>query len=81
MGRTRRSGLSRLNVVHRQDAAALVFAGTELQAPPTLAPALEYIRDHERFQVGDLPGDVAETEKAQLVSRLIVEGVLRRCRP
>jgi hypothetical protein len=41
-----------------------------------MGPALEHIRDHESFQVRDLPG-LDDGGRVVLVRRLVREGLLR----
>jgi ribosomal protein L16 Arg81 hydroxylase len=48
-----------------------------VKSPATLRRALEFIRDHDRFQVRDLPGASSDEGKLVLVRRLIREGFLR----
>jgi hypothetical protein len=42
-----------------------------------MGPALEHVRDHERFRVRDLPGTLDDDSKVVLVRRLVREGLLR----
>lgn len=72
----RRSGLT-CRVEAAGNVVAVSFAGTRLQMPAAAGPALEHIRDRERFRVCDLPGRIDEPGKLVLVRRLIREGLLR----
>jgi ribosomal protein L16 Arg81 hydroxylase len=57
------------------DAVAFAFPGDEVASPRAVAPALEFIRDHDAFQVGDLPG-LPDRAKQTLVGRMIKSGLL-----
>lgn len=70
----RRSGLHcRIETNHA--VAFLHFATNAIQGPLSLVPAFEFIRDHPRFQIGELPG-LTENGKLVLVRRAIREGLL-----
>lgn len=58
--------------------STLFFGDGRLSGPQHLQRALEFIRDHKRFHVSEIPG---LDEKGQLVlaRRLIAEGLLRPC--
>jgi hypothetical protein len=60
-----------------EETASLRFRTGGLKGPASLAAALEFIRDHPRFQVRDLPGSMSDRSKLVLVRRLIREGLLR----
>jgi mannose-6-phosphate isomerase-like protein (cupin superfamily) len=66
--------------VLRQGADRLhVYLGDrELRVPPSLAPALELVRDRARWQVRELPLD--EQSRLVLARRLLREGLLRVAR-
>jgi ribosomal protein L16 Arg81 hydroxylase len=54
----------------------ILFASAAVQGPVRLRAAMEFIRDHDRFQVAELPGLGSES-KLVLVRRLVREGLLR----
>lgn len=57
-----------------------IFFGRErVNGPPHLRRALEFIRDHPRFRVSEVPG-LDEKGQLVLVRRLIAEGLLRQIR-
>jgi ribosomal protein L16 Arg81 hydroxylase len=58
-------------------AAGLRFAKSTVQAPHAVFPAFDFICDHPRFRVGDLPG-LSDSSRLVLVRRLIGEGLLAR---
>lgn len=65
--------------VSRSEAAAHLRCGrVELRTPPVAGEALEFVRDHERFRVGELPGLADETSRLVIARRLVREGLLRR---
>lgn len=85
---TSKQGLTIDTVIERRDWAecvveltitsASIFSGyTEITGPPSIGPALEYIRDHKRFRVADLPHLRDDTSRLVLARRLILEGILR----
>lgn len=60
-----------------EDGAGNIRFGTRhVRGPARLVDALEFIRDHQRFQVTDLPG-LDDQSRVVLVRRLIREGLLR----
>lgn len=59
------------------DTVAIRFAAANVSLPAALGPALEHVRDQERFRVRDLPGELDEDSKVVIVRRLIREGLLR----
>ena len=64
--------------VERGDGEASIrFAASTVSVPGALGPALEHIRDHERFRVRDLPGPVDDESRLVVVRRLIRDGLLR----
>jgi hypothetical protein len=57
---------------------AAIFFGTEYVAGPLhLRRAMEFIRDHDRFRLSEVPG-LNEQGQLVLVRRLILEGLLRQ---
>ena len=56
--------------------ALIEFATNYVSGPLHLAPAMKFIATHERFVVGDLPGDMSARERIDLVCRLVSEGLL-----
>ena len=56
---------------------AIFFGDQYVAGPPHLRPALELIRDRQRFRVSELPA-LDEQGKLVLVRRLILEGLLRQ---
>jgi lysine-specific demethylase/histidyl-hydroxylase NO66 len=72
----RRPGMSCL--VEASEGSALIsFAACQVSGPPALAPLLEFVRDHQRFRIAQLPGGLGDETKLVLVRRLIREGLLR----
>lgn len=64
-------------VVYRAGAeSVLEFAGYQLREPLAALPALEFIARAERFAVRELPGDLTDLGKCELVRRLVREGLL-----
>jgi bifunctional lysine-specific demethylase and histidyl-hydroxylase NO66 len=59
------------------DAAAIEFTGNYVSGPAFLEPALTFVAEHERFAVRDLPGDLSQADKVDLVGRMINEGLLQ----
>jgi ribosomal protein L16 Arg81 hydroxylase len=59
-----------------QDWAVVEFAGNFVTGPSSIEPALEYIANHERFAVRQLPGDLSQRDRIDLVTRLVSEGLL-----
>ena len=72
----RREGLAP-QVRHSTNGTAILFAATNVGGPAAMGPALEHIRDHQRFRVEDLPGELDVESKVVLVRRLVREGLLR----
>ena len=71
----RRMGLD--CVVERSGSEAFVRFGREcIRGPLSIAPALGYVRDHQNFQISQLP-NLDDNGKIVLSRRLIVEGLLR----
>jgi hypothetical protein len=63
----------------RNRKSTIFFGDGRLNGPPHLHRALEFIRDHNRFRVSEIPG-LDEKGKLMLVRRLIAEGLLRPSR-
>jgi len=64
-------------VVERSGSEAFVRFGREcIRGPLSIAPALGYVRDHQNFQISQLP-NLDDNGKIVLSRRLIVEGLLR----
>ena len=61
----------------RNPRIAIFFGNEHVSAPPSVRRSLEFIRDHPRFRVSEIPG-LDEKGRLALVRRLIVEGMLRR---
>lgn len=64
----------------RGDASSIRFGSRNVRGPAHLRPALEFIRDHARFRVDEVPG-LDEQSRLVLVRRLIREGLLRMAEP
>jgi hypothetical protein len=63
----------------RNPKMAIWFANQQVSGPLHLRRALEFIRDHARFRVSEIP-KLDEKGQLTLVRRLIAEGLLRRGR-
>ncbi len=61
----------------RNPKMAIWFGRQQVTGPLHLRPALELIRDRERFQVSEIPG-LDDKGQLTLARRLITEGLLRR---
>ena len=61
----------------RNDSALIHFGPSSVTGPKDLAPVFEFVRDHQRFRVGELPDSVSDSSKAVLARRLLREGLLR----
>jgi hypothetical protein len=72
----RRKGLVCL-VESSGEAVAIKFGPKRVQGPKELLSALEFIRDHQNFRIGDLPDTITLDSKIALVRRLIRDGLLR----
>jgi Tetrapyrrole (Corrin/Porphyrin) Methylases len=64
-------------VQRRETSAALLTTWNELKGPLAIAPALEFVRDHQRFRPSDLPRLRDEASRIVLARWLIREGFLR----
>jgi len=63
--------------LHQDGDACFVRAGTrELQLPARVLPILEFLNQHSKGRVSDLPKTIDEAGKLVLVRRLITEGLL-----
>ncbi|KXF51355.1 hypothetical protein AXA44_01285 [Rhodococcus sp. SC4] len=58
------------------DRATIEFAGNFVTGPPVLGKSLEFIAQRHRFAVGELPGKLSAEDRADLVTRLVSEGLL-----
>jgi len=61
----------------RNQRSAIFFGNEHVSTPPRVRRSLEFIRDHPRFRIADIPG-LDEKGQLALVRRLLVEGLLRR---
>ncbi len=59
------------------ESALIHFGPSSVSGPQELAPVFEFVRDRQRFRVGELPGALSDSSKAVLARRLIREGLLR----
>lgn len=66
-----------LTDVSLQSRSSLFFGREQVVSRPSLLPVFEYVRDHRRFRVRDLPV-LNEEGRVTLVRRLIREGMLRQ---
>ncbi len=56
--------------------ATIEFAGNFVTGPRLAGTALEFVARHDRFAVGELPGDLTAADRIDLVKRLISEGLM-----
>ena len=56
--------------------ATIEFAGNFVTGPRLVGTALEFVARHDRFAVGELPGDLTAADRIDLVKRLISEGLM-----
>ena len=63
--------------IERNTKCTIFFGKERVTGPRHLRRALEFVRDHTRFRVSELPG-LNEQGQLVLVRRLIIEGLLRR---
>jgi hypothetical protein len=61
--------------------AIIQFGDNHVSGPSWIAPALRFIAGAGEFVVGDLPGELSPTDKVDLVTRLISEGLLNVIEP
>jgi hypothetical protein len=66
--------------IERRTKSVIFFGREQVVGPRHLRRALEFVRDHPRFRVAEIPG-LDEKGQLTLVRRLIGEGLLRRCPP
>lgn len=59
------------------ESIAVCFGRNRVQGPLAIAPALEFVRDHKRFRISDLPGGLSAQSQVVLAARLVREGLLR----
>jgi lysine-specific demethylase/histidyl-hydroxylase NO66 len=59
-----------------RDRVAIEFAGNFVTGPRLVEPAFEFVAQHERFTVGELPGELSSEDRVDLVGRLVSEGLL-----
>jgi ribosomal protein L16 Arg81 hydroxylase len=71
----RRAGLPCL-CEESEQVAVLRFGPHRLQGPSSLRPAFEFVSEHHRFRIADLPS-VSDSSKLVLGRRLIRDGLLR----
>lgn len=72
----RRPG-ARLRFAIRDKRAHLTFSGGNMSGPRKIVPALEFISKQGCFVVGQLPGQLSDSERLVLARRLIREGLLQ----
>jgi bifunctional lysine-specific demethylase and histidyl-hydroxylase NO66 len=58
------------------DEAMIEFAANYVSGPAHITPALQFIAENERFVIDALPGELSASDKVELVSRLVSEGLL-----
>lgn len=58
--------------------ARIDFGSNHVSGPTGLAPALEFVGEHRRFRIAELPGGLSDSSKLVLARRLVREGLLRR---
>ncbi|HEV7507454.1 MAG TPA: hypothetical protein VGS07_21395 [Thermoanaerobaculia bacterium] len=63
--------------INQSPRSVLFFGNEQVAGPRPLRRAMEFIRDHRRFYVSELPG-LDGPSQVVLVRRLIREGLLRR---
>jgi lysine-specific demethylase/histidyl-hydroxylase NO66 len=56
--------------------ATIEFAGNYVTGPRAIGAALQFVAQHDRFAVGDLPGGLSTEDRIDLVKRLVTEGLL-----
>jgi ribosomal protein L16 Arg81 hydroxylase len=72
----RRAGLS-CRTESDGRSAVLRFGHHRVQGPGSLLTALEFICDHSRFRISQLPAELSDSSKLVLVRRLVRDGLLR----
>jgi len=56
--------------------ATIEFAGNFVTGPRLVGTALQFVAQHDRFAVGELPGNLSTEDRIDLVKRLVSEGLL-----
>lgn len=64
-------------VQRRETQAAILMAWNEMKGPLSIAPALEFVCDHQRFRASDLPHLRDDASRLVLARRLVREGFLQ----
>ncbi len=64
-------------VQRRETVAAILMAWNEMKGPLSIAPALEFVRDHQRFRASSLPRLRDDASRLVLARRLVREGFLQ----
>jgi len=59
-----------------EDAVTVRHFGRKISFPPHVATAIQFVFQHQRFAVRDLPGELDDAGKLTLVRRLVREGLL-----
>ncbi|HLX06851.1 MAG TPA: cupin domain-containing protein [Thermoanaerobaculia bacterium] len=59
------------------ETASIHFGPNQVRGPLSLALALQFVRDHPRFRVSEVPGALSLDSKVVLIRRLVREGLLR----
>ncbi|MFP5253131.1 MAG: cupin domain-containing protein [Actinomycetes bacterium] len=59
------------------DRLRMLLGDRELRMPARLTEAMEFVRDHDRFRVGDLTPWLDEASRLVVTRRLVREGLLR----
>lgn len=61
--------------------ATIEFLGNFVTGPRVIAPALQFIAQNHQFAVSDLPGNLSDHDRIDLVKRLVTEGLLEVLNP
>jgi hypothetical protein len=72
----RRGLLCAVEVFERQGTCRIRFGPSSVRGPIRLRSALEFVRDHERFRVSELP-ELDDASRVVLARRLLRAGLLR----
>ncbi len=56
--------------------ATIEFAGNFVTGPRVIGTALQFVAQHDRFAVGELPGNLSAEDRIDLVKRLVSEGLM-----
>ena len=59
------------------DEAFIEFPGNFVAGPLWLKPVFDFVAQHDRFVVSELPGDFSAADKLDVVRRLVSEGLIR----